>query len=103
MRRSMREAMVGFTLIAAVGGAGLFWLWLQGITLASRTWRFNVNFADATGLAARSAVTYRGVLVGSVTSLRTTPNAVVAELEINDPGLKLPQPLIAQEIGRAHV
>ena len=80
MRRSMREAMVGFTLIAAVGGAGLFWLWLQGITLASRTWRFNVNFADATGLAERSAVTYRGVLVGSVNSLRTTPTAVVAEL-----------------------
>ena len=53
MRRSLREAMVGFTLIAAVGGAGLFWLWLQGITLASRTWRFSVNFADATGLTAR--------------------------------------------------
>ncbi|NDF62954.1 MAG: MCE family protein, partial [Synechococcaceae bacterium WBB_3_034] len=84
MRRSLREAMVGFTLIAAVGGAGLFWLWLQGITLASRTWRFSVNFADATGLAERSAVTYRGVLVGSVNSLRTTPTAVVAELEITD-------------------
>jgi phospholipid/cholesterol/gamma-HCH transport system substrate-binding protein len=96
MRRSLREAMVGFTLIAAVGGAGLFWLWLQGITLASRTWRFSVNFADATGLAERSAVTYRGVLVGSVNSLRTTPTAVVAELEITDPTLVLPQPLIAQ-------
>ena len=88
--------MVGFTLIAAVGGAGLFWLWLQGITLASRTWRFSVNFADATGLAERSAVTYRGVLVGSVNSLRTTPTAVVAELEITVPTLVLPQPLIAQ-------
>ena len=88
--------MVGFTLIAAVGGAGLFWLWLQGITLASRTWRFSVNFADATGLAERSAVTYRGVLVGSVNSLRTTPTAVVAALEITDPSLVLPQPLIAQ-------
>ena len=96
MRRSLREAIVGFTLLAAVAGGGLFWLWLQGISVASRTWRFSVNFADATGLAERSAVTYRGVLVGNVSSLRTTPTAVVAELEINDPSLKLPQPLVAQ-------
>jgi phospholipid/cholesterol/gamma-HCH transport system substrate-binding protein len=96
MRRSVREAIVGFTLIAAVGGAGLFWLWLRGASLASRTWTFRVNFADASGLAERSSVTYRGVLVGTVDKLTTTSNAVVADLEINDPGLQLPVPLVAQ-------
>ena len=96
MRRSVREAIVGFTLIAAVAGAGLFWLWLRGVTLASRTWRFQVSFADAAGLAERSAVTYRGVLVGNVDKLTTTAAAVVADLEITDPNLKLPQPLVAQ-------
>ena len=96
MRRSVREAIVGFTLIAAVAGAGLFWLWLRGISLASRTWGFQVNFADASGLAERSAVTYRGVLVGSVDKLTTTAAAVVADLEITDPDLRLPQPLVAQ-------
>ncbi|MEY3749616.1 MAG: hypothetical protein RLZZ186_35 [Cyanobacteriota bacterium] len=96
MRRSVREAIVGFTLIAAVGGAGLFWLWLKGVSVASRTWRFQVNFADAAGLADRSSVTYRGVLVGTVDKLTTTSNAVVAELEINDPTLQLPLPLVAQ-------
>ena len=96
MRRSVREAIVGFTLIAAVGGAGLFWLWLQGVSMASRTWRFQVNFADAAGLAERSSVTYRGVLVGTVDKLTTTSSAVVADLEINDPTLQLPLPLVAQ-------
>jgi phospholipid/cholesterol/gamma-HCH transport system substrate-binding protein len=96
MRRSVREAIVGFTLIAAVAGAGLFWLWLRGISVASRTWRFQVSFADASGLAERSAVTYRGVLVGSVDKLTTTAAAVVADLEISDPNLLLPQPLVAQ-------
>ena len=96
MRRSVREAIVGFTLIAAVAGGGLFWLWLRGISVASRTWRFDVSFADASGLAERSAVTYRGVLVGAVNKLTTTSSAVVAEVEINDPTLLLPQPLIAQ-------
>jgi phospholipid/cholesterol/gamma-HCH transport system substrate-binding protein len=96
MRRSVREAMVGFTLIAALAGSGLFWLWLRGVSLASRTWRFQVNFADASGLAERSAVTYRGVLVGNVNKLTTTSAAVVAELEIDDPSLQLPLPLVAQ-------
>ena len=96
MRRSVREAIVGFTLIAAISGAGLFWLWLRGVSVASRTWRFQVSFADASGLAQRSAVTYRGVLVGNVEKLTTTSSAVVAVVEINDMSLKLPQPLVAQ-------
>jgi len=96
MRRSVREAIVGFTLIAAFAGAGLFWLWLRGVSIASRTWRFQVNFADAAGLADRSAVTYRGVLVGTVDKLTTTSDAVVAQVEINDPNLRLPMPLLAQ-------
>jgi len=96
MRRSVREAIVGFTLITAIAGTGLFWLWLRGVSMAGRTWRFQVNFADASGLAERSAVTYRGVMVGAVNTLTTTSDAVVAELEINDPGLRLPMPLLAQ-------
>ena len=96
MRRSVREAIVGFTLLAAVAGGGAFWLWLQGISVGSRTWSFRVSFADAAGLGERSAVTYRGVMVGSVRRLRTSSEAVVADVEISDPSLRLPLPLIAQ-------
>ena len=96
MRRSVREAAVGFTLLAALVAGGAFWLWLKGAALSGRTWSIRVSFADATGLGERSAVTYRGVQVGSVRSLRTGSTAVMAELEITDPGLRLPQPLVAQ-------
>jgi len=87
---------VGFTLLAAVAGGGAFWLWIKGISIGSRTWSFRVSFADAAGLGERSAVTYRGVQVGSVRSLTTTSEAVVADLEITDPTLRLPLPLVAQ-------
>ena len=96
MRRSVREAIVGFTLLAAVAGGGALWLWLQGIAVGSRNWAFRVSFADAAGLGERSAVTYRGVQVGSVRRLHTSSEAVVADLEITDPSLRLPLPLIAQ-------
>lgn len=96
MRRSVREAIVGFTLLAAVAGGVGLWLWLKGIAVGSRNWSFQVSFADAAGLGERSAVTYRGVMVGSVRRLRTTSEAVVADLEITDPSLLLPQPLLAQ-------
>lgn len=96
MRRSVREAIVGFTLLAALAGGTGLWLWLKGVSLGSRHWSFRVSFADAAGLGERSAVTYRGVLVGSVRSLRTSSEAVVAVLEISDPSLRLPLPLVAQ-------
>lgn len=96
MRRSVREAIVGFTLLAALAGGGAFWLWLKGISLGQRQWSFRVSFADAAGLGERSAVTYRGVQVGNVRRLRTTSEAVVAEVEITDPELRLPRPLVAQ-------
>ena len=40
-------------------------------------------------------VTYRGILVGSVRSIAVTPEAVVAELEINNADLLLPMPVTA--------
>lgn len=96
MRRSVKEAAVGFTLLAALAAGGGFWLWLQGVAISGRTWSFRISFPDASGLGERSAVTYRGVQVGSVRSLKAGPAAVVAEIEITDPSLRLPQPLLAQ-------
>lgn len=95
MRRSVREAIVGFSLIGAVAGAGLFWLWLRGMSLAGRTWTLDASFSDAGGLAARSPVTFRGVVVGSVRSVKVRPDAVHALLELHDAGLVLPRPVVA--------
>jgi len=96
MRRSLREAIVGFTLLAAVTGRAGLWLWIKGISLASRQWTIQVRFDDAAGLADRSSVTYRGVQVGGVRSIRATASGVIAQLEITNPDLVLPRPVVAE-------
>jgi phospholipid/cholesterol/gamma-HCH transport system substrate-binding protein len=53
------------------------------------------EFNDASGLAERSPVTYRGILVGSVRSIKVTSSAVVAELEITKGDLRLALPVTA--------
>ena len=100
MRRSIREATVGFSLLAAIASAVGLSFWLRGISLSRQNWMVKVSFAEAAGLAERSPVTYRGVLVGSVRKVKINPEAVVAELEINHPDLKLALPAMAQ-IGEA--
>ncbi|MFM7169425.1 MAG: MlaD family protein [Cyanobium sp.] len=96
MRRSVREALVGFSLLAAITGGIGFWLWLKGISLQRNTWNIQANFADAAGLAERSAVLHRGVQVGNVRSVKVTGEAVEARLEITDPNLRLARPVVAR-------
>ena len=95
MRRSVRDAIVGFTLIGGIIGFSSTALWLRGIRLGSSHWTLTASFNDAAGLAERSPVTYRGILVGSVRSISVTSESVVAELEINKADLRLPLPVTA--------
>ena len=95
MRRSVRDAIVGFTLIGGIVGFASTALWLRGVRLGASHWSLTARFNDAAGLAERSPVTYRGILVGSVRSIEVTPEAVVAELEINQADLRLPLPVTA--------
>ena len=93
MRRSVRDAIVGFTLIGGIIGFSSTALWLRGLRLGAGHWSLTARFNDAAGLAERSPVTYRGILVGSVRSIEVTPEAVVAELEINKGDLRLSRPV----------
>ena len=95
MRRSVRDAIVGFTVIGGIIGFASTALWLRGIRMGSSQWSLTARFNDAAGLAERSPVTYRGIVVGSVRSIAVTPEAVVAELEINKGDLRLPLPVTA--------
>jgi phospholipid/cholesterol/gamma-HCH transport system substrate-binding protein len=95
MRRSVRDAIVGFTLIGGIVGFASTALWLRGVRLGASHWMLTARFNDAAGLAERSPVTYRGILVGSVRSIAVTTEAVVAELEINQADLRLPLPVTA--------
>jgi len=96
MRRSVREALVGFSLLAAVAGGMGLWFWLKGISLARSNWTIQASFDDAAGLANRSPVSFRGVLVGRVRSIKVNGQEVLADLEITDPNLRLARPVVAR-------
>lgn len=96
MRRSVREALVGFSLLAGLAGGLGFWAWLRGVSLGRNTWAIEARFADAAGLAERSPVTFRGVLVGNVRRVQVRDDAVVADLEITDPDLRIARPVVAR-------
>jgi len=96
MRRSLRDAFVGFSLL---GGLVIFsgaMLWLKDFRLGSKTWEISANFKDASGLAKMSPVTYRGIIVGSVQKINFTPNTVETKIKLNNDNLILPKPVIAK-------
>ena len=95
MRRSVRDAIVGFTVVGGIVGFASMAMWMRGVRLGSSDWRLQANFNDASGLAERSPVTYRGILIGSVRSIKVTSSAVVAELEITKGDLRLALPVTA--------
>ncbi len=96
MRRSLRDAFVGFSLL---GGLVIFsggMLWLRDFRLDSKTWEISASFKDASGLAKMSPVTYRGIIVGSVQNINFTPNTVETKIKLNKDNLILPKPVIAK-------
>ena len=96
MRRSLRDAFVGFSLL---GGLVIFsgaMLWLRDFRLGSKTWEISASFKDASGLAKLSPVTYRGIIVGSVQKINFTPNTVETKIKLNNDNLILPKPVIAK-------
>ncbi len=96
MRRSLRDAFVGFSLL---GGLVIFsgaMLWLRDFRLGSKTWEISASFKDASGLARMSPVTYRGIIVGSVQKINFTPNTVETKIKLNNDNLILPKPVIAK-------
>ena len=95
MRRSVREGIVGFSVIAAVVGFSGTMLWLRGERVLSKSWTVTADFQDAGGLAVRSPVTYRGIMVGNVTDIKVTPKAVRVSIEISQDDLQLSLPVQA--------
>lgn len=96
MRRSLRDAFVGFSLL---GGLVIFsgaMLWLRDFRLSSKSWEISASFKDASGLAKMSPVTYRGIIIGSVQKINFTPNTVETKIKLNNDNLILPKPVIAK-------
>ena len=71
-------------------------MWLKGMSLSRNTWIIRASFPDAAGLAERSPVYFRGVLVGTVRRVEVTDQAVLTDLVITDPKLRLSRPVVAR-------
>ena len=96
MRRSHRDAIVGFSL---VGGVVLFsglTFWLKGLKFSRETWNITANFTDATGLSNGTPVTFRGIQIGNVQAITFTPKDVKAKIRINSNDLVLFKPVTAK-------
>ena len=96
MRRSFRDAIVGFSLI---GGVVLFsglTLWLKGLRINSNAWNIRASFEDASGLSVGTPVNFRGIQIGSVREITFTPKDVQTKIRINQNNLILPKPVFAK-------
>jgi phospholipid/cholesterol/gamma-HCH transport system substrate-binding protein len=78
-------------------------MWLRGLSLTRQYWTVEARFQQAEGLAVRSPVVFRGVMVGTVRSVAISSDAVVAELEITNPNLRLARPAIADAVERGRL
>ena len=98
MRRSLRDSIVGFSLVGGIIIFASFSFWLRGIKLSSKDWFFFANFSNASGLSKKSPVTYRGIIVGSIEDLVFTNDSIKAKIVINNPEIILAKPAFAKVV-----
>ena len=98
MRRSLRDSIVGFSLVGGLIIFTSFSFWLRGIKLSSKDWFIFANFNNASGLSKKSPVTYRGIIVGSIEDLIFTNKSIKAKIVINNPEIILAKPAFAKVV-----
>ncbi|TGG81299.1 MAG: MCE family protein [Aphanocapsa feldmannii 277cV] len=96
MRRRVREATVGLTLVGAIGLSVGLWIWLRGATMANKSWTLEVRFDDTTGLVDRSPVRYRGVNIGQVVAITPTSDYVSVMLKLTADTIQVAKPVEAR-------
>lgn len=89
--RTVREGSVGFLILIGIGLFGGLVLWLRGVQLGNRSYKFAVEFASAQGMQIGTPVRYRGVAVGKIAALKPGPNGVDVTLEISPANLVMPR------------
>ncbi len=98
MRRSLRDSIVGFSLLGGLLVFTFFSFWLRGVKLSSKNWYLFAEFNDASGLSKKSPVTYRGILVGSIEDILFTNQSIKAKIVLNNPDIILPKPAFARVV-----
>ncbi len=98
MRRSLRDSIVGFSLLSGVLIFTFFSFWIRGVRLSSKDWHLFAEFNNASGLSKKSPVTYRGILVGSVKDILFTNESIKAKIVLNNPEIVLTKPAFARVV-----
>ena len=98
MRRSLRDSIVGFSLLGGILIFTFFSFWLRGVKLSSKNWHFFAEFNNASGLSKKSPVTYRGILVGSIEDILFTNESVKAKIVLTNPEIILTRPTFARVV-----
>ena len=98
MRRSLRDSIVGFSLLGGILIFTFFSFWLRGVRLSSKNWHLFAEFKNASGLSKKSPVTYRGILVGSIEDILFTNETIKAKIVLNNPDIILPRPAFARVV-----
>ena len=98
MRRSLRDSIVGFSLLGGILIFTFFSFWLRGVKLSSKNWHVFAEFNNASGLSNKSPVTYRGILVGSIEEISFTNESIKAKIVLNNPDIVLTRPAFARVV-----
>ena len=98
MRRSLRDSIVGFSLLGGILVFTFFYSWIRGVKLSSKNWHLFAEFNNASGLSKKSPVTYRGILVGSVEDILFTNESITAKIVLNNPNIILAKPAFAKVV-----
>ncbi|PSB43310.1 MCE family protein [filamentous cyanobacterium Phorm 6] len=89
--RTVREGSVGFLILVGIGLFGGLVLWLRGVQIGNRSYKFAVEFSSAQGMQIGTPVRYRGVAVGKITALKPNSNGVDVMVEIAPGTLVIPK------------
>ena len=89
--RTVREGSVGFLILVGIGLFGGLVLWLRGVQIGNRSYKFAVEFSSAQGMQIGTPVRYRGVAVGKITALKPSSNGVDVMVEIAPGTLVIPK------------
>ena len=98
MRRSLRDSIVGFSLLGGILIFTFFSFWLKGVKLSKKNWHIFAEFNNASGLSKKSPVTYRGILVGSIEDIIFTNESIKAKIVLNNPEIILTKPTFARVV-----
>ena len=94
--RTTREGSVGLLTLLGIGLFGALILWLRGVELGKRSYKFIVEFESASGIELGTSVRYRGIDVGEVVEIKPGLNGVDITLEIKPEDLTIPRDVFIQ-------